>query len=203
MKNVKKPSGAVAQYYSAQRSPHRETLLEMRRRILEVIPDAQEVMKYKMPTFIYEGQAIAGLLANTHHIGYYPYSGSVINHFPEITEKYVTTLGSIHVPLNKPMLKGEIKKLVKARIASCSIARGEVDLSRYEKLDGQWRELGLPAPARRALVDSRILTVTQLSKWDEMDVARLHGMGPKALGLLKKEMRKRKVSFKTSSSRRA
>ena len=200
---MKKPTGAVAQYYAAQKSPHKETLLEMRKRILEVIPDAQEVMKYKMPTFIYEGHAVVGLLANTRHIGFYPYSGSVISRFPDITEKYVTTLGAIHVPLNKPMLKGEVKKLLKARISSCAVSRGETDLSRYEKLDGQWREIGLPAPARRALVESRILTITQLSKWNEKDLARLHGMGPKAMGILKKEMRKKKVSFKAAPTRRA
>ncbi|MEI9906916.1 MAG: DUF1801 domain-containing protein [Actinomycetota bacterium] len=63
---------AVAAYYSSQDSVHKETLLEMRRRILEVIPDAEEVIKYGMPTFISDGKAVVGLLANKNHIGYYP-----------------------------------------------------------------------------------------------------------------------------------
>ena len=114
MKRIPK---AVAAYYSEIKEPHRETLLEMRARILDVVPDAEEIMKYGMPTFVIDEIAFAGLLANKQHIGYYPYSGSVLNDFPEICEKYKTTKGALHIPIGKPMLKSEVKKLIKARLA--------------------------------------------------------------------------------------
>lgn len=107
---------AVAAYYKRQGDPHRELLLEMRNRILEVVPHAAEIMKYSMPTFVVEGNDIAGLKANKDFVGYYPYSGSVISQFPDISGKYQTTKGSIHIPLGKPLLKSEVKKLVKARL---------------------------------------------------------------------------------------
>lgn len=107
---------SVASYYKKQKSPHKELLLEMRRRILEVAPGAEEIMKYSMPTFVLDGIAVAGLMANKNHIGYYPYSGSVISQFPELAQKYRTTKGALHIPLEKPLLKSEVKKLVQARI---------------------------------------------------------------------------------------
>lgn len=68
------------------------------------------------------------------------------------------------------------------------MTRGEVDLERYNSLDGQWRELGIPAPARRALVDAGVLTVEDLSAADFDRLATLHGMGPKALRILREAL---------------
>lgn len=107
---------SVASYYNNQKSPHKEILLEMRRRILEVIPGADEIIKYAMPTFVVDGIEVAGLMANKNHIGYYPYSGSVISEFPELLKKYKTTKGALHIPLDSPLLKSEVKKLIKARL---------------------------------------------------------------------------------------
>ena len=107
---------AVAEYYSNQDSLHKETLLEMRRRILEVIPESEEIIKYGMPTFLFNGKAVVGIMANKNHIGYYPYSGSVLIQFPEISEKYKTTKGALHIPLGKPLSTTIIRKLVRASI---------------------------------------------------------------------------------------
>ena len=107
---------SAASYYNAQKGAHKELMLEMRQRILQVVPKADEVIKYNMPTFVLGSVVIAGLKSNKNHIGYYPYSGSVISQFPELGQKYVTTLGSIHIPLGQPLLKSEVKKLVKARL---------------------------------------------------------------------------------------
>jgi uncharacterized protein YdhG (YjbR/CyaY superfamily) len=91
-------------------------MLEMRTRILEIVPDAEEVVSYGMPAFKLDGTVVAGLLANKNHIGYYPFSGSILKLFPEELAKYKTTLSAIHVPVDKPLAKGLIKKLIKARI---------------------------------------------------------------------------------------
>jgi uncharacterized protein YdhG (YjbR/CyaY superfamily) len=109
------PSNVKKHYMSAP-SPHRETMLEMRNRILEIIPDAEEVVSYGMPAFKLDGQVLAGLLANKKHVGYYPFSGSILHLFPEELAKFSTTKSAIHVPVDRPLAKGLIKKLIKARI---------------------------------------------------------------------------------------
>jgi len=91
-------------------------MLEMRNRILEIIPDAEEVVSYGMPAFKLDGRVLAGLLANKKHVGYYPFSGSILHLFPQELAKFSTTKSAIHVPIDKPLAKGLIKKLIKARI---------------------------------------------------------------------------------------
>ena len=66
------------------------------------------------------------------------------------------------------------------------VAAGLVDLSKYDKVDGFWKELGLAAPARRALVNNKVLKLSDLKKFTLKEVADFHGMGPTALAILKK-----------------
>ena len=117
MPTIRRIPRAVASYYASAPATHKETLLEMRTRILEVVPLAEEIIKYAMPTFVVDGVEVAGLMFHKNHIGYYPYSGSILNKFPEICAKYKTSKGALQIPLNKPLLKSEVKKLIKARLA--------------------------------------------------------------------------------------
>ncbi|WP_095693367.1 iron chaperone [Candidatus Planktophila versatilis] len=107
----------VKNYYDNAPSPHRQTMLEMRERILQIIPEAQEVVSYAMPGFRVDGEVVAGLLANKKHVGYYPFSGSILKLFPEELAKFTTTKSAIHVPVDKPLTKTLLAKLIKARIA--------------------------------------------------------------------------------------
>lgn len=107
---------SVAKYYKTAKEPHRSILFEMRNRILEVVPGAEEIIKYGMPTFLVNGEPIAGLMVHTKHVGYYPYSGSILAGLPNLIAKYKTTKGALHIPLDKPLLKSEVKQLVKARL---------------------------------------------------------------------------------------
>ncbi len=108
----------VKMHYMSAPSPHRETMLEMRNRILEIIPGAEEVVSYGMPAFKLDGSIVAGLLSNKKHVGYYPFSGSILKLFPEELAKYKTTVSAIHVPVDKPLTKALLKKLIKARITT-------------------------------------------------------------------------------------
>ena len=175
---------------------HKKTILELRKRIRKVIPRAEETMKYGMPTFIVNGNAVAGLMSHKKHIGFYPYSGAILKNFPAISNKYATTKGALHVPLGTSMTHTEIRLLIKARLALCPVTRGEIDLSKYEALDGEWRKLGIAAPARRGLVDNKLTRISQLRRWHEKDVKKIHAMGPTALALIKREMKKKGITFK-------
>ena len=70
------------------------------------------------------------------------------------------------------------------------------DLDRYESLDGAWREIGLAAPARRALIDDGLFTVSDLRKTSLAALKELHGMGPNAIRVLVAEMKKADLSFR-------
>ncbi len=79
----------------------------------------------------------------------------------------------------------------------CPVARGEVDLSYYAARDGAWREIGLGAPARRALVDADLRRVADLAKVTRQKVIGLHGIGPGAIARLDSAMGSRGIRFRT------
>ena len=187
----------VDRLYKTSPSPQRETMLAMRKSILEIIPRAEEVISYGMPAFKVDGNVVAGLLSHKNHVGFYPFSGSVLGNFKSELKNFKQTKSALHVPSDKPLSKALISKLIKARISLCPVQRGEVDLNKYEKLDGVWRDLGLAAPARRALVDAKLLKISDLKKFSETDLKKLHGMGPNAIKTLKSAMKKSKISFKS------
>lgn len=54
---------------------------------------------------------------------------------------------------------------------------------------------GLAAPARRALAKGGYETLADLARAREADVARLHGMGPGALKVLRERLARAGLSF--------
>ena len=67
---------------------------------------------------------------------------------------------------------------------------------------GQQQESNLPAglsnPARRALAGAGYVRLEQFTRVSEADVLKLHGMGPKAMDLIRRELAARGMSFADS-----
>lgn len=55
------------------------------------------------------------------------------------------------------------------------------------------------APAQRALDSVGISTLAQLSRWRRAEIAKLHGMGPKALGILEQALAAKGLTFAEES----
>ena len=192
----KTPPRVVAAIYRSAPQPHRTTMLEMRRRILRIVPDAEEVVSYGIAAFRVDGTIVCGMLAARNHVGYYPFSGSVLQNFSKKLAGFSTTKSALHVPIDTPLSMSLLKMLIAARTSSCPVKTGTVDLSKYERLDGEWRALKLGAPARRALVGHKILRLRDLAKWHEADVKALHGIGNHALVILRREMKHAGVKYR-------
>ena len=77
-----------------------------------------------------------------------------------------------------------------------AVTNGDVDLDYYASVDGNWVELGLAAPARRALIDDGLFKLSDLRKTSLAAVKDLHGMGPNAIRILISEMKKADLSFR-------
>ena len=170
-------------------------MLEMRARILEIFPDAEEEASYGMPAFKVGGNIVAGLLANETYVGYYPFSGSVLPNFRSEFSQYFTTLSALHIPLDKPLPKPLLKKLIRARLYECKVKQTTVNFKKHETQDSLWRDLHLAAPARRTLVENKIFTLNNLTKNSETDLLQIHGIGPNTLIILKKALKKHKMGF--------
>lgn len=56
--------------------------------------------------------------------------------------------------------------------------------------------LKIGKPAQRALTERGITTLNQLSDYTEKELLAIHGVGPKAIGILKELLTKEGLSFK-------
>lgn len=59
------------------------------------------------------------------------------------------------------------------------------------------------APATRALTAAGITHLAHLTKWNEADLLKLHGVGPKALRILKEVMAEHKLAFSVAEAKPA
>jgi DNA repair protein RadC len=66
----------------------------------------------------------------------------------------------------------------------------------YEEFDGEWRKIGLAAPARRALVDAKLYKVSDLRKIRLEELTALHGMGKSAIARIKQIMEAKGIRFR-------
>ena len=82
--------------------------------------------------------------------------------------------------------------MVASKKSKCAVRRGEVDLDWYSHRDQIWREIGLSAPARRALVNAGVLKLNDLAKKSRSEIAKLHGMGPSGVRILDRALKKSK-----------
>ncbi|MEY3848548.1 MAG: hypothetical protein RLZ20_48 [Actinomycetota bacterium] len=89
----------------------------------------------------------------------------------------------------------EEKRLQKLNSQTAPL-QDDVDLEYYASVDQSWRELGLAAPARRALIDDGLFKLSDLRKTSLAAVKELHGMGPNAIRILTAEMKKADLSFR-------
>lgn len=107
----------IDDYLRGIEEPKRSTLETLRRTILEVAPDAEQVISYRVPAFRVEGTTIAGFAAFGNHLSYLPFSGSVLPQLAEELAGYTMTKSALHFPVDRPLPKTLVKKLIATRIA--------------------------------------------------------------------------------------
>ncbi len=89
-------------------------LQKVRNTIRKAAPGAQETIKYRMPTFMLNGNLVY-FAAFKSHVGFYPIP-SGIEEFKKELSVYKQGRGSVQFPLDKPMPYGLITKIVKFRV---------------------------------------------------------------------------------------
>ena len=107
----------VDEYLRGIEEPKRGTLEALRRTILEVVPEAEQVISYRVPAFRVDGKTVAGFAAFKNHLSYLPFSGSVLPRLTEDLRGYTMTKSALHFPVDRPLPKTLVKKLVAARLS--------------------------------------------------------------------------------------
>jgi uncharacterized protein YdhG (YjbR/CyaY superfamily) len=107
----------VDEYLRGVEEPKRGTLQTLRRTILEIVPEAEQVISYRVPAFRVRGQTVAGFAAFRRHLSYLPFSGAVLGQLAGELEGYSMTKSSLHFPVDQPLPKVLVKKLITVRLA--------------------------------------------------------------------------------------
>ncbi len=92
----------------------RDILEELRRVIHETAPDAEEAMRYGIPTFRLNGNLVH-FAAFKDHIGFYP-TPSAINAFNKELSRYKLSKGTVQFPIDEPVPFELVREIVRYRL---------------------------------------------------------------------------------------
>ncbi|NLD35805.1 MAG: DUF1801 domain-containing protein [Desulfatiglans sp.] len=108
----------IDEYINAQAHPQAELLQEMRKAILDAVPDAEETINYGLPAFslVKNGKSNEQIMigAFKNHVAIYPHPTTIVKFEKELS-KFKQGKGSIQFPLDKPIPNKLIEKMVKYR----------------------------------------------------------------------------------------
>src|SRR5258708_3622930 len=91
-----------------------QMLEDVRAAIRKAAPEAEEAIKYAIPTFTLNGNLVH-FAAFKNHIGFYPTPTGIASFAKELSA-YKGAKGSVQFPLDKPMPLTLISRIVKFRV---------------------------------------------------------------------------------------
>lgn len=104
----------IDEYIAGFPQDMQELLEKIRMTIRSAAPDAEETIKYQMPTFMLKGNLVY-FAAFKKHIGFYPIP-SGMEAFKDELSMYAGGKGSVRFPLDKPIPFDLIRRIVEWRV---------------------------------------------------------------------------------------
>lgn len=104
----------IDQYIASFPVEIQEKLATMRETIKRAAPQAEEAVKYAMPTFVLHGNLVH-FAAYKKHIGFYP-APEAIREFREKLSAYEVSKGAIRFPLDEKLPLRLVASIVKFRV---------------------------------------------------------------------------------------
>jgi uncharacterized protein YdhG (YjbR/CyaY superfamily) len=104
----------IDEYIAGYPEEVQKILEKVRLTIRKAAPEAEEAIKYQLPTFILNGNLVH-FGAFKHHLGFYP-TPSGTQEFKKELSKYAGAKGSVRFPLDQPIPYALITKIVTFRV---------------------------------------------------------------------------------------
>lgn len=108
------PTGGIDGYIAGFPPEVQEILQRIRAMIRAAAPEAEEAMKYQIPTFVLNGNLVH-FAAFKQHIGFYP-TPSGIEAFKDALAGYEVAKGSVRFPLDREIPLGLMEEIVRFRV---------------------------------------------------------------------------------------
>jgi uncharacterized protein YdhG (YjbR/CyaY superfamily) len=174
--------------------PCRSEIEAIRAIIKEVNPAIAEGWKWNAPSFSYRGEYLVTFnlweKQRIHLVFHNPEIPNVSSHllegnYPDRRMAYFADMADVQAK------QGELQRIVEELTTMVDKTKPKTE-----------PESDLPnigAPARRALGAAGYVRLEQLTQVSEAELLRIHGMGPKALGILRAALQSRGLSFAEAS----
>jgi uncharacterized protein YdhG (YjbR/CyaY superfamily) len=106
---------SVDEYIAAQPEAVQEILGRVRATIRKAVPGAQEVISYKMPTYMLDGDRLLYFAVWKQHYSIYAATKQVVAAFEDELASYEIDKGTVRFPLSEPVPVKLIERIVKFR----------------------------------------------------------------------------------------
>jgi uncharacterized protein YdhG (YjbR/CyaY superfamily) len=111
---ARQPIKNISEYIGNFPPEVKKILEKIRKTIHETAPEAEEAMRYGIPTFILN-ENLVHFAAFEHNIGFYP-TPSAIRAFKEELTPYKHAKGSVQFPLDRPIPYHLVRRMVEFRV---------------------------------------------------------------------------------------
>ncbi len=108
----------IDEYLESTTPSQRAELEKIRQLVKQMVPDAEEVISYGIPTLKYKGKYLIHFAAFKNHMSVFP--GPRTEAIKDKLEGYKLGKGTIQFTEDKPLPESIIKELVRSRLAEIS-----------------------------------------------------------------------------------
>ena len=115
---------SVEDYLAALPAESRAALQELRKTITAAAPEATETIAYGMPALRDQGRFLVSYAAYQNHYSLFPASEAVIEALGGALKPYLSGIGTIRFPADKPIPAALVTRIVKVRVEETAARRG-------------------------------------------------------------------------------
>jgi len=116
MQQVNQKVNTVDEYLSMLPDDVFQALENIRQIIQFLVPDAEETISYRVPTYKYKGMLV-GFGATKNHCSFFVMSSTLLNDFQDEIKDFDTSTGTIRFTPEKPIPNDLITRIVMTRLA--------------------------------------------------------------------------------------
>ena len=106
---------SVDEYLASQPAQVRHVLKSVRRIVRSALPQADEVISYKMPAYKIKGTVVLYFAGWKQHYSVYPAGARLVEAFKDELMRYKLNKGTIRFPLSEPIPEKLIARIAKFR----------------------------------------------------------------------------------------
>lgn len=104
-------SASVHEYIAAQPEPARGILEQVRAVVLRALPDAEELISYKIPTYKIGGRPVLYFAGWRRHYSVYPVTAALRALLEQEPASFTVEKGTIRFPLSEPVPERLIERI--------------------------------------------------------------------------------------------